>query len=224
MKDVTVDKLMDDLRVVVSDAEELLKATAGQANEKVAAVRARAQASVDQAKVRMATLGDQVTLRSREAVKVTDEYVHDNPWQSIGVAAGFALCIGTAIAWPLLTGERAHYELAAGRPEVARSLMHTVEAFANEGGLLPEQVWDAPDVPERELFFGRPSGSAMPLLWAHAEYVKLLRSLGDGRVFDTPPQTVQRYVKDKVESNRATWRFNYKCQSIQAGKRSCIQP
>jgi ElaB/YqjD/DUF883 family membrane-anchored ribosome-binding protein len=97
MKDVTVDKLMDDLRVVVSDAEELLKATAGQTNDKVAAVRARAQASVDQAKVRMAALGDEVTLRSREAVKVTDEYVHENPWQSIGVAAGFALLLGILI-------------------------------------------------------------------------------------------------------------------------------
>ena len=94
MKDVTVDKLMDDLRVVVGDAEELLKATAGQANEKVAAVRARAQASVDQAKVRMAAVGDQVTLHSREAAKATDQYVHQNPWQSIGVAAGVGLVLG----------------------------------------------------------------------------------------------------------------------------------
>ncbi|HXZ53309.1 MAG TPA: DUF883 family protein [Burkholderiales bacterium] len=94
MKDVTVDKLMDDLRVVVGDAEELLKATAGQANDKVAAVRARAQASVDQAKVRMAALGDQVTLQSRQTAKVTDEYVHQNPWQSIGVAAGVGLVLG----------------------------------------------------------------------------------------------------------------------------------
>ncbi|MGE5823027.1 MAG: DUF883 family protein, partial [Bacteroidota bacterium] len=97
MKDVTVDKLMDDLRVVVGDAEELLKATAGPATEKVAAVRARAQASVEQAKVRMAALGDRVTLRSREAAKATDEYVHHNPWQSIGVAAGFALLLGILI-------------------------------------------------------------------------------------------------------------------------------
>ncbi len=97
MKDVTADKLMEDLRVVVNDAEELLKATAGHANEKVAGVRARAQASVDQAKARMAALGDEVTLRSREAVKVTDEYVHQNPWQSIGVAAGFALLLGILI-------------------------------------------------------------------------------------------------------------------------------
>jgi glucoamylase len=68
------------------------------------------------------------------------------------------------------------------------------------GGLIPEQVWDAADIPERELFNGHPSGAAMPLVWAHAEYVKLLRSLKDGRVFDMPPQTVQRYQVEKVAS------------------------
>ena len=52
--------------------------------------------------------------------------------------------------------------------------------------MIPEQVWDTDDIPERGLFLGRPSGSAMPLAWAHAEYLKLRRSLRDGRVFDTP--------------------------------------
>ena len=84
---------------------------------------------------------------------------------------------GVGRAWPLLTGERAHYELAAGHRARAEDLMRTMEAFANESGLLPEQIWDAPDIPARELFFGRPSGSAMPLVWAHAEYLKLRRSL-----------------------------------------------
>ena len=59
-------------------------------------------------------------------------------------------------------------------------------------GLIPEQVWDSDDIPERELFRGKASGSAMPLVWAHAEHVKLLRSLKDGRVFDMPPEPVQR--------------------------------
>jgi len=59
-------------------------------------------------------------------------------------------------------------------------LLRALEAFANEGGLFPEQVWDAPDIPDRELFFGQPSGSAMPLVWAHAEYIKLRRSLARG--------------------------------------------
>lgn len=103
---------------------------------------------------------------------------------------------GTGIgrAWPLLTGERAHYELAAGNRSAALKLLHTLEQFSSTGGLLPEQIWDAPDIPDLELYFGKPSGSAMPLVWAHAEYVKLLRSLQDGRVFDTPAQTFQRYV------------------------------
>ncbi len=127
---------------------------------------------------------------------------------------------GTGIgrAWPLLTGERAHYELAVGRHDRAEQLLHTLEAFANEGGMLPEQIWSAPDIPEKELFFGRPSGSAMPLVWAHSEYVKLRRSLRDGRVFDTPPQTVQRYQVEKVGSSYAIWRFNHKCRIISPGK------
>jgi glucoamylase len=97
-------------------------------------------------------------------------------------------------AWPLLTGERAHYELAAGRRDEAERLLHVMEQFASDTGLLPEQIWDADDIPERGLFRGRPSGSAMPLVWAHAEYLKLRRSLQDGRVFDMPTQTVSRYL------------------------------
>jgi glucoamylase len=127
---------------------------------------------------------------------------------------------GTGIGrpWPLLTGERAHFELAAGRVKEAERLQTVLESFASEEGLLPEQIWDEPDMPKRELFFGRPSGSAMPLVWAHAEYLKLLRSLRDGRVFDMPPQTVQRYLVEKTGSPFAVWRFNHKCRTMAAGK------
>lgn len=127
---------------------------------------------------------------------------------------------GTGIgrAWPLLTGERAHYELASGRIENAKRLRTTMGSFANQGGLISEQVWDAPDLPTKELYFGRPSGSAMPLVWAHAEYLKLQRSLHDGRVFDMPPQTVQRYLTDKIVSPRMVWRFNHKIRSMPCGK------
>ena len=124
---------------------------------------------------------------------------------------------GRGRGWPLLTGERAHYELAAGRVAEARRLLGTLESLASAEGLLPEQSWDAPDLPELELFFGRPSGSAMPLAWAHAEYLKLLRSLCDGRVFDLPPQTVQRYLRDKTVARRFVWRFNHKVRSLPAG-------
>ena len=81
---------------------------------------------------------------------------------------------GQGRAWPLLTGERAHYELAAGKD--IQALVGAIEQFSSEGGMLPEQIWDAPDLPERGMFLGRPSGSAMPLAWAHSEYIKLLRS------------------------------------------------
>ena len=125
---------------------------------------------------------------------------------------------GVGRVWPLLAGERAHYELAAGHMDESIRLLHVLEASAGAGNLLPEQIWDTHDIPEKELFFGKPSGSAMPLVWAHAEYVKLLRSLSDGSIFDMPPQTAQRYIKNKTESNRVTWRFNNKCQTIPAGK------
>ena len=97
-------------------------------------------------------------------------------------------------------------------------MLTALELLAGDGGLIPEQTWDATDIPDRELFFGRPAGSAMPLVWAHAEYVKLRRSLRDGRVFDLPPQTVQRYLMEKVESPYVIWRFNHKIRSMLAGK------
>ena len=79
-------------------------------------------------------------------------------------------------------------------------------------------VPDAPEIPERELFTGKPSGSACPLVWAHAEYIKLRRSLRDGTIFDQPPQTVQRYVFEKRRCTIFTWRFNNKPRSIPCGK------
>ncbi len=126
---------------------------------------------------------------------------------------------GTGIGrpWPLLTGERAHYELAAGNRNNAEKMLTALESFAGDGGMLPEQIWDAKSIPERGLFYGRPSGSAMPLVWAHAEYIKLRRSLIDGRVFDTPPQTIERYQKNKISSHYTIWRYNHKCRKVPTG-------
>jgi glucoamylase len=117
---------------------------------------------------------------------------------------------GVGRGWPLLAGERGHYELAAGRPDVARRLLGVMRAQASDGGMLPEQVWDAADIPERELFNGRPGGAAMPLVWAHAEYIKLARSVSDGSVFDTPPQTVDRYVRRAQRAAVAVWALHYR--------------
>ena len=124
---------------------------------------------------------------------------------------------GVGRAWPLLTGERAHYELAAGNREGAQALLAALEGFASDGHMIPEQVWDAPDLPKLELLRGRPSGSAMPLAWAHAEHVKLLRSLTDGCVFDMPPQTRERYQVQGMRSRHAVWRFNNKCRRLPPG-------
>jgi glucoamylase len=135
------------------------------------------------------------------------EHADGAPFDGTGVGRG----------WPLLTGERAHYELAAGRGDVAKQLAHAMEALAGESGLLPEQVWDSSDIPSRGLFIGHPSGSAMPLVWAHAEYVKLCRSLRDGEIFDRPPQTVQRYLVNRTMSSRVIWRFNNTVRTIPAG-------
>jgi glucoamylase len=125
---------------------------------------------------------------------------------------------GIGRGWPLLTGERGHYELMAGRAEKAKELKGAMQYFSNEGGLISEQVWDEADIPARELYFGRPSGSAMPLVWAHAEYLKLQRSLLDGQVFDLPPQTVDRYIKKDTKSVLALWRFNHKIHKMESGK------
>jgi glucoamylase len=141
------------------------------------------------------------------------EHADGSPFDGTGIGRG----------WPLLTGERAHFELARGNRAEAVRLLHVMAAQTSPGGLLPEQVWDAGDIPSRELFNGHPSGSAMPLVWAHAEYIKLLRSLQDGQVFDMPPQTVQRYQVENVISPFAIWRYNHKCRRIPAGKRLRIE-
>ena len=126
---------------------------------------------------------------------------------------------GTGIGrvWPLLTGERAHYELAAGNRKEAVRLLKTMDAFASQGGMLPEQIWDTQDIPERELYFGHPSGSAMPLVWAHAEYAKLCHSLQDGQIFDLPDQTSQRYLAQDTHSTLTSWRFKQQSRLLAIG-------
>jgi glucoamylase len=99
---------------------------------------------------------------------------------------------GQGRAWPIMTGERAHYELAAGKD--VGLYIKAMEAFASRGGMLPEQVWDYADIPERSLYFGRSAGSAQPLVWAHAEYLKLLKSAVDGVVFDRVSVVAERYA------------------------------
>jgi glucoamylase len=84
-------------------------------------------------------------------------------------------------------------------------------------------VWDAPDIAQRELLFGHPSGSARPLVWAHAEYLKLRRSLRDGKIFDQPPQTYRRYVVEKQPCTVFIWSFNQKVRNMPRGLRLRLQ-
>jgi glucoamylase len=125
---------------------------------------------------------------------------------------------GIGRPWPLLAGERAHYELAAGNLAAAQALLAAVESSTNGSRLLPEQVWDQADVPQRELFLGKPTGSACPLVWAHSEYIKLVRSLKDGKIFDQSSQTVKRYLVEKRAAVYWEWRFNNKCRVMPAEK------
>jgi ElaB/YqjD/DUF883 family membrane-anchored ribosome-binding protein len=91
------EKLAQDMRVVIADAEELLRATANQAGEKIATAREKIQDSLHQAKVKLAEAEQVVIDQTRQAARVTDEYVHDNPWKAVGIGAGIGFIIGLLI-------------------------------------------------------------------------------------------------------------------------------
>ncbi|HEV8133649.1 MAG TPA: glycoside hydrolase family 15 protein [Pyrinomonadaceae bacterium] len=129
---------------------------------------------------------------------------------------------GRGRPWPLLTGERGHYEIAAGRD--ATPFLRTMENFAQGIGLIPEQIWDRPDLPSAYLRFGGPTNSAMPLLWAHSEYLKLQRSAADGKVFDRIEAAYNRYVVGSLERNAIeVWKFNRQVPTVPPGALLRIQ-
>jgi ElaB/YqjD/DUF883 family membrane-anchored ribosome-binding protein len=96
--EVTTDQLLTDLKTVMSDAEALLRATSAQTGEKIQEVRARAEESLRQAKARLSSIEDEALRRAREVADATDEYVRENPWQSVGIAAGVGLLVGLLLA------------------------------------------------------------------------------------------------------------------------------
>jgi len=98
---IETDKLVEDLKVVVRDAEALLRATSAQTGEKIQEVRARAEQSLKQAQTRLAQLEDQAYQRAREVADATEVYVRENPWQALGIAAGVGVLVGL-----LLSGRR----------------------------------------------------------------------------------------------------------------------
>jgi glucoamylase len=136
-------------------------------------------------------------------------YNHDGYGQTVegGAYRGW----GYGHAWPVLTGERGHYELAAGRD--VKPFITAMERFASSTKLLPEQIWSLPDVPAAHMTFGRPTGGAMPLVWAHGEYLKLIRSIADGRVFDLIEPVRERYCNNRPKKAMEIWKFNRQVRS-----------
>ncbi len=123
---------------------------------------------------------------------------------------------GQGRVWPLLTGERGHYELVAGNDPLP--YLQAMLAMAGSGGMLPEQVWDSAAIPALGLYPGRPTWSAMPLVWAHAEYIKLLVSRQLGYPYDRPVATWQRYQGKLPTVRKAIWLTQSTITEISAGQ------
>ena len=123
---------------------------------------------------------------------------------------------GLGRSWPILTGERGHYELAAGRDPMP--FIATMEKFANEGGMISEQLWDDQDLPEKGMKRGLPTGAAMPLCWSHAEYVSLVRSAHDGVCFDRVEPAFQRYVVNPVKNRHEMWSVRHPIRHMPSGQ------
>lgn len=128
--------------------------------------------------------------------------------------------VGRGRPWPLLAGERGHYELVAGRDPLP--FLRTMAAAASRGGMMPEQVWDGPAIPSRRLQPGHATGSAMPLAWAHAEFVKLMRSRDLGHPFDRPQATWKRYKGAAHSASTAFWWLHARIRQFAAGSRVAV--
>ena len=118
--------------------------------------------------------------------------------------------------WPILTGERGHYELAAGRDP--KPFILAMEKFANQGGMISEQLWDADDLCDCHMKRGGATGAAMPLCWSHAEYMCLVRSRHDNVCFDRVEPAFHRYVADPVPSCHEFWSLRHPVRRMPRGK------
>ncbi len=176
-------------------------------------VRLGVRAADDPVIVESIAVMDQVIKRDLPQGPGWRRYNHDGYGQKADGSAYDGT--GEGRCWPILTGKRGHYELAAGRDPL--SFIAALEKFANEGGMLPEQLWDTDDVPEGKMKRGSPTGSAMPLCWSHAEYVSLVRSHKDGICFDRIEPVFQRYAKDKTSNTIEMWTFAHQLSRIAQG-------
>ncbi len=157
---------------------------------------------------------DQVLKRDLPQGPSWRRYNHDGYGQNADGSAYDGT--GEGRCWPILTGERGHFELAAGRDPLP--FIEAMENIANGGGMLAEQLWDADDLPEGTMKRGDPTGSAMPLCWSHAEYVSLVRSHKDGGCFDRIDPVYQRYAKGGTSSKIEMWTLTHQPQRIARGK------
>lgn len=122
---------------------------------------------------------------------------------------------GRGRGWPLLTGERGHYALLAGDDPLP--YLDAMAAMTGIGGLIPEQIWDSEPVPEHHLYRGKPSGSAMPLVWAHSEFIKLCYSRKLGYPVDRPVATWKRYQGIRPEITHDLWGPRYLPRHVRSG-------
>ena len=127
---------------------------------------------------------------------------------------------GRGRGWPLLVGERGHYALLAGEDPLP--YIKTMIAMTGRAGLLPEQVWDWLPIPEHRLEPGKPSGSAMPLVWTHGEFIKLCYSRALGHPVDRPVATWKRYRGRRPEIAHAVWGPRYRPRHVRAGDRFIV--
>lgn len=177
-------------------------------------VRLGVRAADDPLMVDTLAVIDQVLKRDLPQGPCWRRYNHDGYGQKADGSAYDGT--GEGRCWPILAGERAHYELAAGRDPLP--FIETMEKFANEGGMLPEHVWDAEDLPDGKMKRGGPTGSAMPLCWTHAEYVTLVRSHKDGVGFDRIQPVYERYALAKTGSKVEMWTLAHQLERIGLGR------
>ena len=122
---------------------------------------------------------------------------------------------GHGRGWPLLTGERGHYALLS--EEDPLPYLQAMADMTGSAGLIPEQVWDSQTIPEHNLDPGKPSGSAMPLVWAHGEFIKLCYSRSLGYPVDRPVATWNRYRGKRPLISHHIWGPRFRPRSVRAG-------
>ncbi|MGB7598314.1 MAG: glycoside hydrolase family 15 protein [Gallionella sp.] len=127
---------------------------------------------------------------------------------------------GHGRGWPLLTGERGHYELLSGEDPLP--YLQAMADMTGAAGMIPEQVWDSQAIPEHRLAPGKPSGSAMPLVWAHGEFIKLCYSRALGYPVDRPAATWDRYQGKSPSIAHHIWGPCYRPRRIRAGNQFTV--